>query len=251
MLTQEITFHNSWIMYRNIEDIFGSLFESWKTKRKAFGPGFYYYLGLRRGLKLYSEHRFMNSIWGLESLHRSLHGDTKNAKMEQKVARILGRIDNQEDKKWLERQLKFCAEPSLKDRIYELFALLPLNLDEGLLKAFAEKCADYRNDLSHFGTTRKDIPNSKFIHDLHVLGSALELLYHFKILLEIGISSERIKWLVTNGFESHAMKGILWDAGLLKSDPQVEAQEAAMASIEATRKRLAGTPSANNDGSPE
>ena len=41
-----------------------------KTKREEFGPGFYLYLGTRRGMALYAEHSFVNLIWGLEAFHR-------------------------------------------------------------------------------------------------------------------------------------------------------------------------------------
>ena len=47
--------------------MFGAIWSRWKAMRDEFGPGFYLYLGLRRGMAMYIEHRFVNLIWGLEA----------------------------------------------------------------------------------------------------------------------------------------------------------------------------------------
>jgi hypothetical protein len=233
LLAEEIKYYNTWIRFPTIESSFALLFDRWNEKYKKFGPGFYNYLSLRRGFMLYSEQRYMSSILGLESLHRHLCGNPPNKHLEDKVARILDKIEDKNDKKWLKRQLKFCTEPSLKDRIYGLLRSLPIRLDDALLSDFSDRCAGHRNDISHFGTGRKDTPYLDFIRELHVLSSALELLYHFIILQEIGISSQYLTQLFEHGFESYYMKQILWDAGLLENDPRKVAAEEARASMEA------------------
>src|ERR1700730_8260116 len=59
-------FGETWTMFLQIKPNFGDMFAAWTRKRETFGAGFYLYLGTRRGMRLYAEHRFVNLIWGIE-----------------------------------------------------------------------------------------------------------------------------------------------------------------------------------------
>lgn len=48
-------------------------------------------------------------------------------------------------------ELQHADEPPLAERLFEIFRVLPLGIDEKALRRFYAKCADKRNDISHFG----------------------------------------------------------------------------------------------------
>ena len=62
--------HECLTNFIQLRDNFGRIVSQWIKKREQFGPGFYLYLAVRRGMKFYPEHRFVNLIWGIEALHR-------------------------------------------------------------------------------------------------------------------------------------------------------------------------------------
>jgi hypothetical protein len=133
---------------------FGDIWSNWKKKREQFGPGFYLYLGLRRGFRLYIEHRFVNLVFGLEAFHRRKYPPAEAAKMDEKIARIIGQVSRAKDKKWLTHVLERAKEPSLGHRIYVTLREVPLGLDDTRLESFCQVCGKLRNDLSHFGGRR-------------------------------------------------------------------------------------------------
>jgi hypothetical protein len=78
------------------------------------GPGFYLYLGLRRGPPPYIENRFVTLITGLEALHRKIKNDAEERSVKEKVSRIIASVVNKNDRKWLTSRLKNAHEPNLE-----------------------------------------------------------------------------------------------------------------------------------------
>lgn len=206
--------HECLTHFPKLRDHFGAIWATWKAKREEFGPGFYLYLGTRRGLSLYAEHRFVNLIWGLEAYHRTrfpANPDSIKAKMD----RIIGQVESDSDKEWLSRRLKYAYEPSLEERLLVTFKQLSLDLDDTRLRSFATACAQARHEISHFGARHRGDTYADFIQDLERKSRALSSLYHCLLLHEIGISDEMLgKWI----YESHPgfrAKYSLVDVGLL------------------------------------
>jgi hypothetical protein len=147
---------NHWFMWTSFDvlrESFGDLFFAWKALREQSGAGYYLYLAELRNPLPYTEHRFVNLIWALESLHRVKRSDTATSPSE-RIQRILNRFNDKADKadlKWLEGKLKYADEPSLEVRIFETFSALPLNLDKAGLRKFSSRCAQRRNQISHQG----------------------------------------------------------------------------------------------------
>ena len=73
----------------------------WMKTREEFGPGFYLYLEIRRNWRVYTEHLFVNLIWGLEALHRKKNIEPAASTIKERAVRITERIDNVKDKEWL------------------------------------------------------------------------------------------------------------------------------------------------------
>jgi hypothetical protein len=219
--------HECWTNFVQLRESFGQIFSTWRKKHEEFGPGFYLYLGTRRGIKLYEEHRFVNLIWGVESLHRKKAPEpSAPSKLKKKIVRILDQVKNSRDKKWLERRLNHADEPTLEQRMYETFKSLPLGLDDQELRQFCSDCAKDRNDISHFGGLRDEGDYGEFVLSLSKKSAALSYLYHALLLQEIGVVGSILNWYVNEGFRSYTIKSALADVGLLsiRTNKQVSSE---------------------------
>lgn len=208
------------LQFSDISTDFGHILTNWMNKRDFYGPGFYLYLSLRRGMDLYNENRFMNMIWGLEAFHRNLGATATNRHLENKIHRIIQQIERKSDRRWLERSLNRNLEPNLSSRLESLFSRLPLPLDKSFVQSFSSTCARYRNDISHYGEARPSEQYDSFSQNLFEIEAALDILYHFLILHEIGVPEEKLLFIFENGFKSFNIQMVLWNAGLLKDDPR-------------------------------
>ena len=204
------------INFPRIAASFGDLFEAFIEKRERYGPGIYLYLGTRRGLNMFVEHRFVNLIWGLEALDRHGRGTVQPAAaLDAKISRILSAAAPK-DRHWLQGKLKDAAEPNLSERLYSTFSLLRLPFDQDALKRFCVECQARRNDISHFGgLRRKDQSYGDFIQDLDRKSDALSALYHLYLLTIIGVEEENIDFEKNNNRPLWRMASDLRAAGLL------------------------------------
>ncbi|HEL4831298.1 TPA: hypothetical protein UN269_001215 [Stenotrophomonas maltophilia] len=194
--------HQCWLSLTRLEKEFGAVVDSWFDRRRDLGPGLHLFLGMRRPRPMYLEHKFVNLAWGLESLHRRLYGAdvSANEKLSMKRDRILSVLSKcdwprSDDKKFAMRRFN-NMEPSLAERIEQLLLSIGLDFERSKLRDFAERCADHRNDLSHFGGERVPGTYSDVITGYVELLHALSPLYHLLLLHLIGISEIHIYWLV-------------------------------------------------------
>jgi hypothetical protein len=199
-----------------LRDEFGSIWEAFKNKREELGPGLYLYLGTRRSMQLYVEHRFVNLVWGIEAFHRRKYTASPTPPLKKKVERILALIADKKDHKWLSYKLADAHEPSLGERICETISSLPFGFDVTRLRAFSDACAKRRNDISHFGGQRhKGGSYQQFLTELHDSGEVLATLYQMLLLQEIGVNEKILKQWVFEGFGSYSIKVHLVKTGLL------------------------------------
>jgi hypothetical protein len=227
-----------WVNFPQVRERFGNVFANWRRRREQWGPGVYLYLGTRRSVSLYEEHRFVMLMWGLESLHRRRAEPARRSeKLQAKIDRILSQIQVAKDKKWLERQLKHSGEPSLEQRIFESLENLPLDLGKDALRKFSAACAEKRNEISHFGGRRHEGNYDSEPEDLNKKSEALSNLYHILLLREIGIDDERLRAIANRGARSYGIKSSFVDVGLLP--PSALKDPAAEAAIAATRAAAA------------
>ncbi|MFB5151636.1 HEPN domain-containing protein [Burkholderia orbicola] len=205
-----------WTNFIQLRESFGRVFDAWRQKHSEFGPGFYLYLGTRRGMQLYVEHRFVNLIWGLESLHRRKEGNFAPApKLQEKIQRILGQVANKRDRSWLEGRLKNASEPSLQERLFEMFRALPFDFSDVNLQNFCAACAKARNDISHFGGQRHAGQYQDFVKDVAMKAEAVAYMYHALLLKEIGVDTEQTKQWLFDGPKSHEVLHAFRETGLL------------------------------------
>lgn len=211
--TKKLNFHELTVPFSLIKDDFGILYQNWQNKRDLYGPGFYLFLSIMRGNKTYIENKFVNLIWGLESLHRKHTVIPTNIKMEEKIQEIIKAVPSKH-KKWLSYQLKHAGEPSLRERLESLFKELPIAFDEKELITFSTQCANRRNDISHFGGIRGERNYDEFISELYSLTNALFYLYYALILQRTGIKDGLVANWLTVGYKSSQIKNMFTAAGL-------------------------------------
>lgn len=195
-----------WATFCSVRDSFGTLLHQWQTKAERYGAGYELYVASLRNPPLHPEHRFVNVVWAVESLHRSWRREAavpeREAERKQCIQQIIGRFSNATDrkaKKWLEGKLKYAYEPTLEERIVEAFCRLPIGLKTSQLRVFARRCAKRRNDISHEGGCRSDGDPSAFRTELQDLTDALVFLFHALLLHEIGISDDQLVAAIVKG----------------------------------------------------
>lgn len=211
---EPVSWHRSWAMFPACESSFGAMFGKWLALHDQMGPGVHLYLGNRRGHPMYPEHRFASLVWGLEALHRASYPNSPNPRLAAKVQRILSSIALEKDRVWAERMLPSDDEPSLASRLREILATLPLNFEASELRAFAERCAGRRNDISHFGGRRSPEDGDAFDADIQTLSPALALLYHALLLKLTGLPDHLVRRQFHGGTNDYQSRRTLGAAGL-------------------------------------
>jgi hypothetical protein len=190
---------NLWTIFPQTRDTFGTLYSNWRRKRRQYGPGFYLYLGaLRdRGASMYIEHRFVNLIWGIESLHRGMNPEPTVSRSQKKtiegILRKAANLLNSDERGWLNWHLRTASEPPLEHRITSTFARLPWKITKTSLDEFAERCRVRRNNISHHGGPEDKNENYEtFLGELMELTEGLTPLYHAALLQEIGLDEKTL-----------------------------------------------------------
>jgi hypothetical protein len=212
--SENVTAVGSWATLRQVEPIFGKIVDAWFAKHEEYGPAFHLYLGCRRGARMYLEHGFVNLVWGLESLHRQVGPPQDRSGVDAKIARILDHVPPGKDRTWLKGQLRHASDPSLADRLFDLISRLPISLDAKQVRAFVERCAKLRNQISHEGGERKHSGYSKWVVGLHPMSEALDPLYHALILLEIGVPKKRIEAIFGASYTAFPIRQALQQVGI-------------------------------------
>lgn len=193
-------------MFPLIRDDFGKMLDAWETSTATYGAGYDLYIASMQEPLPYPEHRFVNLVWAIESLHRGWQRNSGEPvsieRRKKRIESILSRFAAEGDKKlreWLDGKLKYAYEPMLEDRIVETFQRLPFAIDAGKLRAFAARCARRRNDISHEGGPRPGENVEGFRSELRELAEALRYLFHALLLHEIGLSEDLLLRALTRG----------------------------------------------------
>jgi hypothetical protein len=206
------SYFNLWTTFPQIKEQLGVFVDNWLRKREELGSAFYMYTGTRRAPSIYSEHKFMSFVLGLESLHRRTA--VQGSELKEKIERILASVEDKKDKNWLKGRLKNAHEPSLEQRLYEVLSKLPIAFEKKELCKFAKRCADRRNELSHFAGMRDANKQRTFYDELQLLTQPLDFLYHAVILQEVGLSPEMLQRIFLKSWSAYNIKECLKRAGL-------------------------------------
>lgn len=215
----KLSWHELPTNFPRIERRFGEIFEQWQNKREKFGAGIHSFSSTRRGFPMYIESKFLTLSTGLEALHRAKNDDSQQSPaLQEKIKRIIEKIDRPKDRKWLESALRHKGEPSLEERLVSLFSDLPISLQGERVRDFSKKCAQLRNDLAHFAGNRGRKDNANFLVEVNALNFTLSTLYHLVILREIGIDDAMLRYWMTEQPGASKRRGGLADVALIAKE---------------------------------
>ncbi len=208
-----------WISFARIRETLGDLFRNWVAKSESFGAGYYLYVSALRNPHQYSEHRFVNLVWGVEALHRKWIGESETSERvvseQKRVENILNLIpEDNKNRKWLRKKLAHAHELSLECRILECFRRLPFTFGEGEIEKFAKVCADRRNDISHRGGPPEGVNYTSFHSEITELADALDHLVHALLLHQVGLDDKTLCEVMTDSMVSQRVKTVLQNVGL-------------------------------------
>lgn len=145
------------------------------------------------------QNNFLNLAQAVEAFHRHIKQDTEKLKTEHevRVKRILEKIEDPVDKKWLDDKLMYSFEPSLRKRLKEMFrehsSVVFYNNDfkkkalDNVIDAIYEK----RNYYTHYG--EKLVPKDEDYMRLITLTELLKALLAIMIFRELGIDKEVLR----------------------------------------------------------
>jgi hypothetical protein len=161
-------------------------------------PVYRLFLGTVYNPRSYLEQRFLNLVQALEVYHRRVlyAPDLPKKEHEKRVEEILDAVPK-EHRGWLERKLQVVSEPSLNQRLHEIFKK-HLSIVESVIdrkkKAraeFIEKVVATRNYRTHFDDSKKD--KAARGEELYQIVRKLNLVLEACLMEEIGFSPEKTK----------------------------------------------------------
>lgn len=211
--------HSAWLSFCDAKEDFGSMYESWRGCQKELGASIGLFFGARRHMGLYGENRFVNLIWGLESLHRAVFKVDENKDFRDKSERIMKQIFdvcsfNRSDRKFLQSRLGGRFEPILADRIRACIDDLDLPLNVKKLAIFCERCAEIRNVISHFGGRKPGATYPSLLSELIDKTEAVSVFYRAILMKRTGLTSPMLKKIFLHGRTSRQIRLVLDRAGL-------------------------------------
>ena len=121
-----------------------------------------------------------------------------------------------DDRRWIRGKLLHACEPSLAERLSELFIALPIGVDHELLRKFATTCAQLRNDIAHYGGLRSRTASASFLRDTSLKNEVVGYLYHMTLLSEIGLSDHAIKVWTGKNLEGMVYRHYLVAIGFIE-----------------------------------
>jgi hypothetical protein len=147
--------------------------------------------------KLYIENTFLSRVQALESYHRRII-DKKNSYTEEHQERLESILEKTppEYKDWLRGQLNFSHEPSLEQRLKELFQLTNKTVSPLVSNSdrFIRKVKKIRNYLTHYNNPDDSelLEGEKLFRINQILGFMMQSC----LLQELGCSDERCEELI-------------------------------------------------------
>lgn len=178
--------------FSDVAEEFAVKFDSWLTNYESYVAPFNLYFAVKKGRDLYLDNKFLMLAQACESLHR--HTSSSKAFPDDKykeLAVLLEGMVPKEFKDWLEPRLKYGNEPSLRQRLKELFNEFSYVFGETKkTKPRIDKIVATRNYLTHYDAPGKK--QSATGIELYKLCVVLEVLFQLHILKLCGFTHTKV-----------------------------------------------------------
>ncbi|MDU5108088.1 HEPN domain-containing protein [Clostridium sp.] len=143
---------------------------------------------------------FIKIVQALEAFSRKMRSNNKEdiSSYKEKIKYILESVDNEDYKSWLEGRLKYSNEPTLQNRIKDIFYELDffLKLSSSERKSIANKITLTRNYYTHFDEMNKE--NVMTDEEIYYSTVIMQLALRVLVMMELGIDRELIDVQIIN-----------------------------------------------------
>jgi hypothetical protein len=180
--------------YQSVSDNFPVIIRSWFTLIDRIEPAVNLFNELLLKRKYPLEIKFLSSVQALETFHRNIFGGEEiNTTDHKRRLELIYKSAPEEHKKWLKEKLAFSNEPSLKNRLRDLYRKIPREITYELIKdeeEFIKGVVDTRNYYTHYSDKLKEKAMSR--KEISKAVEKLKILLACLILNEIGFSKDQV-----------------------------------------------------------
>lgn len=179
--------------YKIIEPEFVNIFKKWYELNKTIDPVMGILLELFSNRNVNNENKFLNVMQAIETFHRRTRNNEKEDQptFKAKITDIIS-TSPEKYKNWLKEKLLFSNEPTLKERLEELFSEIDTSLIKHLFPDHIKlitQAKDTRNYYTHFGVTLERKAVKKV--ELYYLTERFKLLLLILLLKETNIDEQK------------------------------------------------------------
>lgn len=187
--------------YKTVEKDFVSIFKKWTELNTIIEPVIDVLLEAFGNRNIINENKFLNVMQGIETFHRRRRHNEKEPKEihKLKIDSILEGCPTSHQT-WLKEKLNFSNEPTLQERLIELFAEIDEKLKDHLFPKVDEIIKNSKNSRNYYTHYSKSL-EKKALKDtpLFYLTERLKIFLLILLLKEIGISNDQANTIVTEG----------------------------------------------------
>lgn len=187
--------------YKIIKADFINIFKKWNELNVVVEPVINVLQECFGNRNIISENKFLNVMQGIETFHRRRRQNEKDPKAthKNKVAEIITSCP-EEYKDWLKGKLHFSNEPTLNDRLEQLFNELDPTLKNHLFLNAEKIILDSKNTRNYFTHYDKSL-EKKALKDsaLYYLTERLKIFLLIILLKETAIDDEKVNKIVIEG----------------------------------------------------
>lgn len=179
------------------KECFGERIQRWFALYSDLADVLNMYFSLLRQGKAYTHYRFLFRVQVLESYHRKrIQEKSEEVKAKKKYIReLLERVPNAQDRGFLRKQLSFAHEPTLNDRLTELFQncviteeILQSKTD---IQSFIKNIRNTRNYLTHYDSSMEQKAVSGIA--LYNLSEQMDIFIRYYLFMELGFTPSECK----------------------------------------------------------
>lgn len=188
-------------LYEDISDNLPEIFREWINLNTLIVPVIDNLEESFRSRTILVENKFLNIIQAIETFHRRIRKNEKVSRETHKkrITEILLSCP-EEYNNWLKERLSFSNEPTLHERLQELFSEIDEELRNHLFKNWEKIIIDSKNSRNYYTHYDKSLEKKALKSvQLHYLTQKLKIFLLIIVLRETGISNEELKKIITNG----------------------------------------------------
>lgn len=184
--------------YKNVEAELQQIFQKWSTLHKILDPVINVLLEAFGEKNIIIENKFLNIIQGIETFHRRIKkNETEEVEVHKKrISEILTECPFQH-KKWLQEKLNFSNEPTLKQRLDELFESIAPVLRDHLFDNYKSIITNTKNSRNYYTHYSLNLENKALKgKELFYLTERLKVFLLILLLKETGINTDSLTKII-------------------------------------------------------